>query len=160
MADELTHVDAAGAARMVDVSGKQQSLRTAIASGRVRTTPAVLQALRDNTIAKGDAIGVARVAGIMAAKRTQELIPLCHHIAISGVTVDFSLTDSEVQLTATVRTTDRTGVEMEALTAVAVAGLTVHDMIKAMDPAAVLTDVRLEVKEGGKTGRWERPVDR
>ena len=96
MADELTHVDAAGAARMVDVSGKQQSLRTAIASGRVRTTPAVLQALRDNTIAKGDAIGVARVAGIMAAKRTQELIPLCHHIAISGVTVDFSLTDSEV----------------------------------------------------------------
>lgn len=157
MSGELTHVDATGAARMVDVTDKQVSGRTAVASGVVHTTTGVLKALRDNTIAKGDAIGVARVAGIMGAKRTPDLVPLCHPIALSGVTVDFELEESSVRITATVRTADRTGVEMEALTAVTVAALTVHDMIKAMDPAATMTDIRVDRKEGGKTGLWERP---
>ena len=108
----------------------------------------------------GDALATARIAGIMAAKRTPDLIPLCHPIALSGITVDFALGPASVEITATVRTTDRTGVEMEALTAVAVAGLALHDMIKAVDPAAVLDAVRLVLKEGGKTGTWTRPEDR
>src|SRR5699024_952127 len=120
--------------------------------GVVRTTAEVLGLLGDNALAKGDALATARIAGIMAAKRTPDLVPLCHPIAISRVAVEFSLTESEVHITATVVTTDRTGVEMEALTAVTVAGLTVHDMIKAVDPAAVLDAVRVERKDGGKTG--------
>ncbi|MEU5852227.1 cyclic pyranopterin monophosphate synthase MoaC [Saccharopolyspora shandongensis] len=154
--DELTHVDEAGAARMVDVSGKQPTARVAVASGVVRTTAEVIALLRRDGLPKGDAIATARIAGIMAAKRTPDLIPLCHPIAISGAKVELELGESEVRITATVKTTDRTGVEMEALTAVAGAGLTLHDMIKAVDPAAVLDEVRVERKEGGKTGTWTR----
>jgi cyclic pyranopterin monophosphate synthase len=157
---ELSHTDAAGAARMVDVTGKEASARVAVATGTVRTTPEVVALLASNGLKKGDALATARVAGIMGAKRTPDLIPLCHPIALSGVTVEFSLADKEVAITATARTTDRTGVEMEALTAVAVAGLTLHDMIKAVDPAAVLDAVRLERKDGGKTGTWTRPEER
>ena len=152
----LTHVDATGAARMVDVSAKPPSARTALATGVVRTTREVAQLLQHGSLPKGDAIATARIAGIMAAKRTPDLVPLCHPISISGVTVDLEVGDSEVRIAATVRTTDRTGVEMEALTAVTVAGLTLHDMIKAVDPSAMLTDVRVERKEGGKTGVWVR----
>ena len=156
---ELSHVDAAGAARMVDVTGKAAAARVAVASGTVRTTAEVVGLLASNGLKKGDALATARIAGIMGAKRTPDLIPLCHPIALSGVTVDFALGDAEVDITATARTTDVTGVEMEALTAVAVAGLTLHDMIKAVDPAAVLDAVRLERKDGGKTGTWTRPED-
>ena len=156
----LTHVDDRGAARMVDVSGKQPSAREAVASGVLRTTEEVVQLLRAEQLPKGDALATARIAGIMGAKRTPDLIPLCHPLALAGVTVDLHLSGSEVRITATVRTTDRTGVEMEALTAVAVAGLALHDMVKAVDPAAVLDAVRVERKEGGKTGLWTRQEDR
>ncbi|HEY1572163.1 MAG TPA: cyclic pyranopterin monophosphate synthase MoaC [Pseudonocardiaceae bacterium] len=157
---DLTHLDASGAARMVDVSAKEATARTAVATGVVRTTAEVIGLLRADGLPKGDALATARIAGIMAAKRTPDLVPLCHPIAITGVTVDLATGDAEVRITATVRTTDRTGVEMEALTAVAGAGLALHDMIKAVDPAAVLDAVRVERKEGGKTGRWTRPEDR
>lgn len=156
----LTHVTEAGSAHMVDVSGKEPSARVAVASGILRTTAEVIGLLRDNGLQKGDALAVARVAGIMAAKRTPELIPLCHPIAISRVAVDFVLDDDNVVIEATAATTDRTGVEMEALTAVAVAGLTLHDMVKAVDPAAVLGDIKVDRKEGGKTGLWTRPPGR
>ena len=159
-AGRLTHVDERGAAHMVDVSGKQPSARTAVATGVVRTTAEVVGLLRDNALAKGDALATARIAGIMAAKRTPDLVPLCHPIAISHAAVDFSVQDTAVTICATVSTTDRTGVEMEALTAVTVAGLTLHDMIKAVDPAAVLDAVRVERKDGGKTGSWTRPAGR
>ena len=157
---ELTHVDAAGAARMVDVTDKQPTARSAVATGTVRTTAEVVQLLLADGLPKGDALATARIAGIMAAKRTPDLVPLCHPIAISGVTLELDCAGAEVAIRATVRTTDRTGVEMEALTAVAVAGLTLHDMIKAVDPAAVLDAVRVERKDGGKTGTWVRPADR
>jgi cyclic pyranopterin monophosphate synthase len=157
---ELTHVDPSGAARMVDVSEKQPTLRTAVATGVLRTTAEVVDLLRRDGLPKGDALATARIAGIMGAKRTPDLVPLCHPIALSGVTVDLEPGDADVVIRATVRTTDRTGVEMEALTAVAVAGLTLHDMVKAVDPAAVLDGVRVERKEGGKTGTWTRPEDR
>ena len=158
-ADEprLTHVDETGAARMVDVSGKDVSKRRAVATGRVLVSGAVVDLLRGEGVPKGDALGVARVAGIMAAKRTPDLVPLCHPLAISGVTVDLAVADDGVEITATVRTTDRTGVEMEALTAVSVAALTVVDMVKAVDKAAVITDIRVETKTGGKSGDWARP---
>jgi cyclic pyranopterin phosphate synthase len=158
--DDLTHVDATGAARMVDVTGKAVTSRVAVASGTVHTTPEVVTLLESNGLKKGDALAVARVAGIMGAKRTPDLVPLCHPLPVSGVTVDFTLGSSSVAISATVRTSGQTGVEMEALTAVAVAGLTLHDMIKAVDPAAVLSDVRVERKEGGKTGTWTRPEGR
>jgi len=156
---ELTHVDQAGAARMVDVSDKQPGARTAVATGVFRTTEEVIGLLRRDGLPKGDALATARIAGIMGAKRTPDLVPLCHPIALTGVTVDLEIGGagaSEVRITATVRTTDRTGVEMEALTAVTVAGLTLHDMVKAVDPDAVLDAVRVERKEGGKTGTWVR----
>jgi len=156
MDERLTHVDESGAARMVDVSGKEVTARTAVASGRVLVSPAVVALLRGEGVAKGDALGVARVAGILAAKRTPDLIPLCHPLAISGVEVDLEVLDDAVAITATVRTTDRTGVEMEALTAVSVAALTIVDMVKAVDKAAVITDVRVESKTGGKSGPWQR----
>ncbi len=156
----LTHVDDRGAARMVDVSDKQPSAREAVASGIFRTTEEVVRLLRAEQLPKGDALATARIAGIMGAKRTPDLIPLCHPLSLSGVTVDLHTLDSEVRITATVRTTDRTGVEMEALTAVAVAGLALHDMVKAVDPAAVLDAVRVERKEGGKTGLWTRQENR
>jgi len=157
MADRLTHVDETGAARMVDVSAKDVTTRQAVATGRVLVSAEVVSLLRGEGVPKGDALGVARVAGIMAAKRTPDLVPLCHPLAISGVTVDLVVADDGVEITATVRTTDRTGVEMEALTAVSVAGLTVIDMVKAVDKAAVITDVRVESKTGGKSGDWSRP---
>lgn len=155
--DQLTHVDAAGAARMVDVSTKPVTARRAIAAGRVSTTPEVIDLLRRDGLPKGDALAVARIAGIMGAKRTPDLIPLCHPIGLHGVTVDFVLGDSEVEITATTKTADRTGVEMEALAAVATAGLALIDMVKAVDPAASIEAVRVLRKEGGKTGEWVRP---
>ena len=157
---QLTHVDAGGAARMVDVSGKDTSVRTAVAAGVLRTTAEVVELLRRDGLPKGDALAVARVAGIMGAKKTPDLVPLCHPIALHGVTVEFDLGVDEVGITATVRTADRTGVEMEALTAVSVAGLTLIDMVKAVDPAATVDAVRCLAKDGGKTGSWRRPEDR
>jgi len=153
----LTHVDESGAARMVDVTAKEVTARVAVASGRVLLSAEVVGLLRDGAVPKGDALGVARVAGIMGAKRTPDLVPLCHPLSISGVTVDLEVLDDAVAITATVRTTDRTGVEMEALTAVSVAALTVVDMVKAVDKAAVITDIRVESKTGGKSGSWQRP---
>lgn len=154
---ELTHTDATGAARMVDVSAKVVTAREAVASGVFRTTPAVIALLRAENLPKGDALAVARIAGIAAAKRTPDLVPLCHPVAIHGVTVSLELSSDSVLITATVRTADRTGVEMEALTSVTAAGLTLYDMVKAVDRAAVLTDVRLEHKVGGRRGEWQRP---
>ncbi|WP_436493481.1 cyclic pyranopterin monophosphate synthase MoaC [Actinokineospora sp. HUAS TT18] len=153
---EFSHVDASGAARMVDVSEKEVTARTAVATGIVRTTTEVIGLLGRDGLPKGDALATARIAGIMAAKKTPELVPLCHPISISGVKLDMDLVGSDVRITATVRTNDRTGVEMEALTAVAVCGLTLHDMIKAVDPAAVLDAVQVERKDGGKSGTWIR----
>lgn len=155
-ADRLTHVDESGAARMVDVSGKDVTTREAVAAGRVRVSADVVALLRGEGVPKGDALAVARLAGIMGAKQTSSLIPLCHPLALSSVTVDLEVTDEAVEVTATVRTTDRTGVEMEALTAVAVAGLTVIDMVKAVDKRASVTDVRLLRKSGGKSGDFRR----
>jgi cyclic pyranopterin phosphate synthase len=156
VANELTHVDQSGAARMVDVAGKEITVRRAVAAGSVRTTAAVIALLHDGALPKGDALAVARIAGIMGAKRTPDLIPLCHPIALHGVTVDLTLCDDSVDIEVAARTADRTGVEMEALTAVAAAGLALIDMIKAVDPAASLEGVRVLRKEGGKTGLWER----
>jgi cyclic pyranopterin phosphate synthase len=153
----LTHVDSTGAARMVDVSAKDVTHRVATAGGRLLVSPAVVELLRGSGMPKGDALGAARIAGIMGAKRTSDLVPLCHPLPISGVTVDLTVADEAVEIVATVRTTGRTGVEMEALTAVAVAGLTLHDMVKAVDPAAELTGVRLLAKSGGRSGDWRRP---
>jgi cyclic pyranopterin monophosphate synthase len=152
----LTHIDESGAARMVDVSDKASTARTASASGKVLVSAEVVSLLRGEGVPKGDALGVARVAGILGAKRTPDLVPLCHPIAVSGVTVDLEVEDDGVLITAGVRTTDRTGVEMEALTAVSVAALTVVDMVKAVDKAAVITDVRVESKTGGRSGSWQR----
>ncbi|MDV6014383.1 cyclic pyranopterin monophosphate synthase MoaC [Haloechinothrix sp. LS1_15] len=145
---------------MVDVSEKATSARTAVAAGALRTTPEVIAALSGGRLPKGDALATARIAGIMGAKRTPDLVPLCHPIDISGVDVAFELGDREVRVTATVRTTDRTGVEMEALTAVSVACLALHDMVKSVDAAATIDGVRLERKEGGKSGVWTRPEGR
>lgn len=141
---------------MVDVSGKEITARTAVAAGTVRTTPDVIRLLHSGGLTKGDALGTARIAGIMGAKRTPDLIPLCHPIALHKVTVELQPGDDSIEITVTARTADRTGVEMEALTAVATAGLTLIDMIKAVDPAATLDQVRVLRKEGGKTGVWER----
>ncbi len=157
MADELTHVDAAGHARMVDVTAKDITSRSATAQGRVEVSARVIELLRGEGVPKGDALGVARVAGIMATKRTPDLIPLCHPLAIGGVEVDLVVTDAAVEITATVRTADRTGVEMEALTAVSVAALTVIDMVKAVDKHARITDIEVVAKSGGKSGDWVSP---
>lgn len=156
-APQLTHLDARGAARMVDVSGKDVTVRTATAAGRVDVDAEVIRLLRDDALPKGDALAVARIAGIMAAKHTPDLVPLCHPIAVHGVDVDVEVDDQGVEIRATVRTADRTGVEMEALTSVVVAGLAFIDMVKAVDPAAVITGVRVLAKTGGKTGDWRRP---
>jgi cyclic pyranopterin monophosphate synthase len=154
---QLSHLDESGQARMVNVSGKEVSARSARASGRVLLSAAAVAALRAGNVPKGDALAVARVAGIMGAKRTPDLIPLCHPIGLHSVAVDLTVADDGVDITAAVRTADRTGVEMEALTAVSVAALALIDMIKAVDPAAVVTDVRVDEKLGGKTGIWHRP---
>ena len=152
----FTHVDKSGAARMVDVSAKAVTARTATATGRVLVSAEVVRLLRAGEVPKGDAVAVARIAGIQAAKRTPDLVPLCHPIAVHGVTVDLRVDDDAVAISATVRTADRTGVEMEALTCVAVAGLAMVDMVKAVDPAATITDVRVEEKTGGSSGDWRR----
>lgn len=152
--NELTHLDAQGRARMVDVADRPVTARTARASGVVRTTAAA--AIASGSVPKGDVLAVARIAGIMAVKRTPDLVPLCHPIAIHGAGVEIEVVGDEVRIAATVRTADRTGVEMEALTAVTVAGLTVIDMVKALDPAAELTAVHVEEKDGGRSGRWQR----
>ncbi|OBH22145.1 molybdenum cofactor biosynthesis protein C [Mycobacterium sp. E342] len=152
----LSHLDDRGAAHMVDVSGKGATNRTAVAAGVLHTSSRVVELISAGGLPKGDALATARVAAILAAKRTSDLIPLCHQLALTGVDVAFTVGESEIEITATVRSTDRTGVEMEALTAVSVAGLTLYDMIKAVDPAARLDGIRVLRKEGGKTGTWER----
>ncbi len=152
----LTHVGARGEARMVDVGDKDATRRVAVASARLRTTRETIALIRDNAIAKGDVLATARLAGIMAAKRTSELVPLCHPLALEVVEVEASLEADAVALTVTTRTTGKTGVEMEALTGAAVAALTVYDMCKAVDRGMVIEAVRLEAKSGGKSGSWER----
>jgi cyclic pyranopterin monophosphate synthase len=152
----LTHLDAAGAAHMVDVSAKDVTRREATASATLTTTPAVMRLLVAGELPKGEAFAVARVAGILAAKRTSDLVPLCHPLPIAKVSVDFAPGPAEVVVTATVVTTSRTGVEMEALTAVSVAALTLYDMVKGVDRAAVITDVRVLAKSGGRSGDWTR----
>lgn len=152
----FSHLDDAGAARMVDVAAKEMSLRAATATGRVDLSAECVSLLRDGAVPKGDVLSVARIAAIMGAKRTPDLVPLCHPIALHGVTVDLAVDDAGVTVSATVRTADRTGVEMEALTAVAVACLTVVDMTKAVDPRSTIGSIRVETKTGGKTGSWQR----
>ena len=152
----LTHLDETGAARMVDVSGKDVTAREAVATGRVLVSPEVVRLLRAGDMPKGDALGVARVAGIMAAKRTPELIPLCHPLALSSVAVDLVVEDQAVAITATVRTTDRTGVEMEALTAASITALTLYDMLKAIDRGMVIEHIAVVEKSGGKSGHYRR----
>ena len=155
MAD-LTHIDNEGNSHMVDVAGREITTRTATAVGKVKLSNEVVKALRDNNVPKGDVLSAARLAGIMATKKTSDLIPLCHPIAIHGVTVELQVEDDGVAISATVKTADRTGVEMEALTAVSVAGLTVIDMVKALDPFAAITDVYMTEKDGGRNGKWSR----
>lgn len=154
----FSHLDESGRAHMVDVSAKEVTARTATASGFVRLSPECVATLRAGDVPKGDALAVARIAGIQAAKRTPDLVPLCHPIAIHGVRVDLDVRDEGVAIEARVRTADRTGVEMEALTSVTVAALALIDMVKAIDPAATITDVRVEEKTGGKSGTWRRPA--
>ena len=154
MTDKLTHLDEDGAARMVDVSAKSTTAREATATGRITMSAEAASAIRDGAVKKGDVLAVARVAGIMAAKRTADLIPLCHPLPISGVTLDLVVEETGVTATATVRTTHTTGVEMEAMTAVSVALLTIYDMAKALDRGMVIGDVRLLAKSGGRSGDW------
>ena len=151
---KLTHLDESGAARMVDVGSKAITMREAIAEGRITMSPEALTAIRDGSAKKGDVLAVARVAGIMAAKKTSDLIPLCHPVALSSVTVDFDFHDMSIQATATARTMGQTGVEMESLSAVSVALLTIYDMAKALDKGMVISDVRLLAKSGGRSGDW------
>ena len=158
MNDRLPHVRDDGSAHMVDVSAKEVTTREASAAGRVLLSPKAIGALRDGNVPKGDALAVARIAGIQAVKRTPELIPLAHPIAVHGVSVDLGVADDGVDITATVRTADRTGIEMEALTAVAVASLALIDMVKAVDKHARITDVRVTAKSGGRSGDWVEPV--
>jgi cyclic pyranopterin monophosphate synthase len=153
----LTHLDRAGQARMVDVSGKQITARTATATGRVLLSGEAVAALRDRAVPKGDALAVARIAAIQGAKRTPDLVPLAHPIGLHAVAVELTVADDGVDIAVTTRTADRTGVEMEALTAVVTGGLALIDMIKAIDPAAVISDVKVMEKTGGKTGIWRRP---
>jgi cyclic pyranopterin phosphate synthase len=156
MSDGLTHLNSVGQAHMVDVTGREITVRIADTSAQVNLSASVVALLRDGATPKGDVLSTARIAGIMAAKKTSELIPLCHPIAINTISIDLAITDSGVAIKARVITSDRTGVEMEALTAVSVAGLTIIDMIKALDPAATITDIRIDSKSGGKNGDWKR----
>jgi cyclic pyranopterin monophosphate synthase len=153
----LTHLDSAGKARMVDVGDKAETRRVAIASGRIRMNAEAMAAIRDGEVPKGDVLAAARIAGIMAAKKTAELIPLCHPLALDAVTVDFAIEDDAVRATATASLSGRTGVEMEAMTATSVALLTIYDMAKALDKAMVIDEVRLIEKRGGKSGVWRVP---
>ncbi|GAA1687485.1 cyclic pyranopterin monophosphate synthase MoaC [Microbacterium sediminicola] len=152
----FTHLDAAGHARMVDVTGKQPTIRAASARALVSMAPATVAALRDGAVPKGDVLAVARIAGIQAAKRTPELLPLAHTIGVHGAAVDLEILDEGVRITATVRTADRTGVEMEALTAVTVAALSVVDMVKGIDRTAMIVEACITAKEGGRSGSWTR----
>jgi cyclic pyranopterin phosphate synthase len=153
--DQLTHLDENGKARMVDVGGKPETARVAIATGRIRMSVAALSAIRDGAVPKGDVLAAARIAGIMAAKKTAELIPLCHPLALDSVTVDFALEEGGLRATATAALTGRTGVEMEAMTATSIALLTIYDMAKAIDKGMVIEEVHLIEKRGGKSGTWK-----
>jgi cyclic pyranopterin monophosphate synthase len=155
----FTHLDSAGQARMVDVTAKTPTVRQATAAGFVRCAPAVITALQSGTAPKGDVLAVARIAGIQGAKRTAELLPLAHVIGVHGVTLDIDIEESGVRIEATVRTADRTGVEMEAITAVSVAALAFVDMVKGMDRTVVIQDIRLLAKSGGRSGDWKRPAE-
>jgi len=152
---ELTHLDEHGNARMVDVGGKAETRRVAVASGRIRMSAEALAAIREGTVPKGDVLAAARIAGIMAAKKTAELIPLCHPLALTSVTVDFALEPDAVRATATASLSGKTGVEMEAMTATSIALLTIYDMAKAVDKGMVIDEVRLIEKRGGKSGDWK-----
>lgn len=151
---KLTHLDDSGQARMVDIGGKAATQRVAIASGRIRMSALALAAIRDGDVPKGDVLAAARIAGIMAAKKTADLIPLCHPLALDAVTLDFAFEDGAVRATATASLTGKTGVEMEAMTATSIALLTIYDMAKAIDKGMVIEDVRLIEKRGGKSGTW------
>ena len=154
--ENLSHINDKGEANMVDTSGKEATTRIATASGKVTMNSEVLAAIASGQAPKGDVLATARIAGIMGAKKTSELIPLCHPIALNKVEIELKIENDGVAILATAKTTDRTGVEMEALTAVSVTGLTLIDMIKAMDPHAAIRDVQVETKSGGKTGEWKR----
>ncbi|MYL96834.1 cyclic pyranopterin monophosphate synthase MoaC [Novosphingobium sp. FGD1] len=154
MTQSLSHIDAEGTARMVDVGEKAETLRVAIASGSISMTPAALAAIRAGDAPKGDVVGTARIAGIMAAKRTAELIPLCHSLSINAANLDFTFEDNGIRATATVSLSGRTGVEMEAITAVSIALVTIYDMAKALDKGMVIGSIRLIEKRGGKSGHW------
>lgn len=154
---KLSHLDAQGAAQMVDVSAKSDSVREAVAEGFIAMTPQVIAAIREGDIKKGDVLSTARIAGVMAAKRTSDLIPLCHPLPIAGVSVEFDYIDSGIRVETRVRTTGKTGVEMEALSAASIALLTVYDMAKALDKSMTIGPVRLLAKSGGKSGDWTAP---
>lgn len=154
---KLTHLDESGAAHMVDVSAKTDTVREAVAEGRIDMSAEALQAIVDGSAKKGDVLATARIAGIIAAKKTSELIPLCHPLLLSKITVDFSFEPDAIRATARVRLTGQTGVEMEAMTAVSVALLTIYDMAKALDKAMTISDIRVLTKSGGKSGDWVRP---
>ena len=156
MSDKLTHINDKGEAHMVDVSDREETIRTATASGKVLLSKEVLALIADGTAPKGDVLATARIAGILGAKKTPELIPLCHPLAISSISVDLTVEADGVAIVAKVKIADRTGVEMEALTAVSVAGLTIIDMIKALDPFATITNVQVIEKDGGRNGHWQR----
>ena len=154
---KLTHLDDHGHARMVDIGGKQATARRAVASGRIRMSAEALAAIRSGDAPKGDVLAAARIAGIMAAKKTGELIPLCHPLALDAVTVEFAFEDGAVRATATASLTGKTGVEMESMTAISIALLTIYDMAKALDKGMVIEDLRLLSKSGGKSGDWIAP---
>lgn len=154
--NKLTHLDDSGAAHMVDVSAKADTLREAVADGRIIMSEAALDAIKAGSAKKGDVLATARIAGIMAAKKTSELIPLCHPLLLSKISVDFNVEDDGIRAIALVRLTGQTGVEMEAMAAVSVALLTIYDMAKALDKAMVISDIRLLTKTGGKSGDWKR----
>jgi len=156
MTEKLTHINEHGEANMVDISDRERTVRTATASGKVLLTKEVLAQIASGTTPKGDVLATARIAGIMGAKKTPELIPLCHPIAISSVNVDIKVVEDGVAILASVKIADRTGVEMEALTAVSIAALTIIDMVKALDPGATIVNVRVEEKDGGRNGHWKR----
>lgn len=155
---KLTHIDESGAAHMVDVSAKADTIREAVAEGRIRMSAEALQAIVEGSAKKGDVLATARIAGIMAAKKTSELIPLCHPLLLSKIAVDFTFESDGIRATSRVRLTGQTGVEMEAMTAVSVALLTIYDMAKALDKAMTITEIRLLTKSGGKSGDWVRPA--
>lgn len=156
----FAHLDESGHARMVDVTAKQPTVRSATARGFVRCTPEVVASLRDGSVPKGDVLAVARIAGIQGAKRCAELLPLAHVIGVHGASLDLTIEDGGVAIDATVRTADRTGVEMEALTAVSIAALAIVDMVKGLDKSSSIENVRIVAKEGGRSGSWTRPGER